>query len=525
MRSSRGSKEGKRRRDARRNRRKLAAVHAIDQQLSLDIDRTLSQVNVPQPQQYRPQNPMPTFPPRSLPPPQHINVPPTPPELPYLNFGGLDLMNEMCRYQPTAKTPTPPLSPPLAPQLPSWCPPLPCITNNMKWSEFPLFFDLSKLPEPIEPFKQKQQPRCQEMQLWRPHASPQPKKQSRYFSPPSAAESKVELPSPGYKLHNIDQGIAGVQRQALNSVVEPIELAANAAQTTAQDRGDEQSDAYPANLWKILNPREDGTPNYIYDSDDDTVAYRPTEEVFAAPYGHFDHRLEAVGLPTELEDTQIPFVHGNSLTGHANECADYPLPPSAQDSVIFGPAEHATAVGVEGFTGMNEMAVDPYADENYTNAVLAAIDLVQVPPSPPSNHEDQAQHPAPSTHHHSEQALFEPLDDDIVDIAPFLPQTHITQCKCQDCSEPPELVGTDMLTEDEGWMVYSTMQEGIPPSTPPTTSGWEWEWGTFVNDADGGEEGDAATGLAGGNAANAAALEAFYPCGPCTPSSVAHGSW
>ena len=183
----------------------------------------------------------------------------------------------------------------------------------MERDEYPLFFDLSKLPEP----KAVGANGCREMQLWQPKRSPQLRKQSCFFPPPPPSRSKtpVELPGTACTLHATD---AGPKSVAAIDTQPPLDLPTKTPLLSTPCN--EGADYTAANLWHILN--SPANTNYKYDEDLNTFTYHPISDIFAAPYGTYDHRLEAVGMPVELEDTGIdlplPFVHANCLTGVAN---------------------------------------------------------------------------------------------------------------------------------------------------------------------------------------------------------------
>ena len=167
---------------------------------------------------------------------------------------------------------------------------------------------------------------------------------------------------------------------ATKETVQPT--SSSVGSTTAEDRDGraEHSDAYAANLWRILN-----TPEMRAQTKDDVnvraQASQPVQDIFAAPYGIFDHKLGSIGQPIELESTEIRYVHGNSLTGHANERAEFPVPTSEEDIVLFEESASMTPVQ-EWLYDMNEFVVDPYSsiDEGYADAVIAALDLSPLEP-------------------------------------------------------------------------------------------------------------------------------------------------
>ena len=80
-----------------------------------------------------------------------------------------------------------------------------------------------------------------------------------------------------------------------------------------------QIDAYAANLWGLLAPETAETNDSRNTPFDYDFRCTPTRHVFASSYGVFDHRLESIGMPVELDGIEIPFVHGHCLIGFENE--------------------------------------------------------------------------------------------------------------------------------------------------------------------------------------------------------------
>ena len=79
----------------------------------------------------------------------------------------------------------------------------------------------------------------------------------------------------------------------------------------------------------------------------------------------FDTRMEAIGMPAELDNTEVPYVHANSLTGQGNERAEYPQREVKEHrTVIYDDAWKPTKTE-EWYAGLNEMVVDQeFDDEN-----------------------------------------------------------------------------------------------------------------------------------------------------------------
>lgn len=286
------------------------------------------------------------------------------------------------------------------------------------------------------------------------------------------------------------------------TVAESLEQVVKAAEAARKIKCDEESKKSAANLWKILASTEfsvHGDDNDLYTRN---FLYKPPDDVDVAPRGIHDDRLEPFDMPIELDSTAVPYVHANSLTGHANERGSEPFPTSEEDVVLF--EEPVSLAGIqEHLGGLNEMVMDPYTDEGHTDALLAVLSLPPLPPSPNpytaagfpepvdsvimQNHTTEYELERLDAHFQSEQALFRPSsptvkdpDDDFVDVATFLTMGHAMNCWCTDCGEPPELLyGDTLVEEDDDWMVYSTTEGERSPSG---LSDWEWEWGTAVHD-------------------------------------------
>jgi hypothetical protein len=343
----------------------------------------------------------------------------------------------------------------------------------------------------------------------------------------------VKLPLTSCKLHADDKGVQKVAASKPKTVAESLEQVVKAAETARKAKCDEQHGKSAANLWKILTSSEHpvrGDDNDLYPRN---FSYQPMDDMYVAPHGIYDHRLESVGMPVELDSTAVPYVHANCLTGHANERGSEPLPTSEEDVVLFD--EPADLKGMQKYLGgLNEMVMDPYTDEGYTDALLAVLNLPPIPPSPSpytvagfpepvdsvimQDHNLDNELDESDAHFQSEQALFHPpsptlksSDDDLVDVATFLTMGHAMNCWCNDCGEPPELLFGDTFVEDDDWLVYSTTDDERSRSV---SSAWEWEWSTVVIDEEQKVE---------------RAPPPYPPSWddefPCLPSSVAHRAW
>ncbi|KAK5132820.1 hypothetical protein LTR08_008621 [Meristemomyces frigidus] len=247
-RNSRGTKEAKRRRDARRGQRKMAA-YMLDEQLSRDIDTTLAVINAKINSTSPPVSTGRSTPPsisktRVLAPRVSPQLPPTPPQLPMLDFQHDFSVNTFPELAHIRRTPSRPITMPQM-SLPSWCPVTPFLARESVWSDgLPNFFDLSSLPEPKQTMNKlpavqfslpttKQTletaplvqglstlpeakrtpkaaaPKCQELQLWRSTPKVQPKI-SRFFPrlpTPTPVKPRVKLPPTRCKLHILEEGL------------------------------------------------------------------------------------------------------------------------------------------------------------------------------------------------------------------------------------------------------------------------------------------------------------------------------
>ena len=457
---------------------------------------------------------------------------------------------EDLQHKPPERSPlTPPLTPPLLPQIPSWCPPLPAFTKpSTKWDELPLFFDLSKLPEPIAPQKVKTDSKCQQIQLWCPTRSPGPEKQRHIFVPPQWAVSKdtsLQIPQKGCRLHKADDGLTDAHSKQSEDIMEIIKRAVRAAERAQQKRSHEQLDLCPSKSQNVLDSPRHQDLGAMLDSklDDDSTKRRLNP--FGPPYDVYEPGLEVVVMPAELEAKELPFVHANSLTGYSNERASYPT--NIPEDIVIYEAPVRRQDQDDGFSGLNEMVIDLWLEDAYADAILAAAISTPLPPTPfeedtalalancgddnslymngmtaersiEENYADAilalqslpslppsslptpeaavsimeplnmighgetsrgSAQPILNAHVKLQEALAvpnEPGREDVSELQSTPAETHSIDCWCDDCSEPPALIPSDTLIEDDGWMVYSETD------SVSSISEWEMEWGTFVND-------------------------------------------
>lgn len=502
-RNSRGTKEAKQRRDSRRSRRKFA-VHLLDEQLSHDFEETLTQYNI------HPAPPVslatlaPTLPTTST--SQRIgnngstHVAPSAPQLPPITFHGFSLPDFPPLNIPRASSLPSPRH--MLPGVPTWCPPIPSLTSTGGHTDgLPKFYDLSCLQEPKQ--RCEVDTKCQDLQLWQGSPVSMPKKQSRFF-PPRATSPKptVRLPPTGPKCQIPGAGLHDPSNLAWNIATasvksDPIKQAIErviAAGTVAQASGQESHQPSAANLWNILAHcgRE-----VIETASELKMCYCKDEEadVEPLPVPVFNGQLG----PFELASSDVPYVHANTLTGYANETAAHHSESNVmEDSAIYltemFSSSNNTPSAYEGYEVPSQeplyvsrpaLPMSGYADpvsnvdiETHTDKVLeTSIELAG------DELEDSA------AHFTSEQDLFAPppplLEQtsqsptaSFCDLATFLSMGHAENCWCLACEGEPELVSEETaqepdeaLTEDDGWMVWSTVGcENVSTDTAETES-------------------------------------------------------
>ncbi|KAF2487733.1 hypothetical protein BDY17DRAFT_307082 [Neohortaea acidophila] len=507
----------------------------LDEQLSHDIGRTLDRANIQRPSSNYVLYPTGTPPKPGLPPAPFYG-PTAPYELPAWNFANEFPPLPSRNWHPT----------PLHPHLPSWCPELPSFTRQrLTWNDLPLFFDLSALPDKGVPSKPPPS-RCQDVQLWQPRSYPEPKKQSRFFPPPAPVKPKMKSPSHACKLHSLDRGVEHDTPTCPPKLTNATNLESELA----------ASNSTPANLWHILTTCPPPASRY-------NTLYHPWNPIYAAPYGTFDHRLEAIGRPIELANTDLPFVQSNSLTGLANSQADFPLPHVDDLALIFD-----TSPPVNEPTRLNEPMVDPYYPSNHE------ADLASLPPLPPSPEPEVAlpvlavNIPATSfypgghvypgghevsdsgpqqidAHFRSEEALFKPPaalpsvapapvpspiseDGEILDVALCLQMVGRDaeeNCRAQSSNEAETSLSTSVVLVDDGWDIFDEeADESWDWREDTFCEAWEAEWGVFVTGEDSGYESE---GVDGCEEEDAVWVQRWrWECGiEREPSWMAHVAW
>ncbi|GAB1742898.1 hypothetical protein NU219Hw_g8602t1 [Hortaea werneckii] len=480
---NRGTKEAKRRRDARRSRRKLAA-QILDDQLSHEIDLTLNKINdllpfSPDKEEKSktpntPESPLPT-----LMRPARRRQLPSPPQLPVLDFPTFNT-----NTIPQLRTPPPDGSPAPAirdmPSLPSWCPALPTFTRNGVWSEgLPTFYDLSSLPEPkptarlASKVDSRDSVRGKELQLWRGNLDLKPKV-SRFFPrTPSPVKPTVKLPPTACKLHlsekvlpnpspvpDLEEELFSSRRSALEKIIQtfkdPVEpkllLDRSCSDVDAGNQPSRKPTPLPessaANLWRILESSR-GHHGGSVDRYVASFAPRPDNHVEIANWHtvidelkekQAGERIQKLGTPHEIDHT-LDYEPYNQTYLDA-----------WQATLDFGRQDNVSAIELDGkeipyvhpnsLLGVaNDLAMSPYMDEHPTSKETEAnytplpspptglnellVDHEVEPPSSPSKQNDTTNetddYPTPSSYSHTTMIIA-----DILPVSCIMDQDHGT---------------------------------------------------------------------------------------------------
>ncbi|EME77226.1 uncharacterized protein MYCFIDRAFT_179808 [Pseudocercospora fijiensis CIRAD86] len=444
-RNTRGTKEAKKRRDARRNRRKLAA-QLLNEQLSRDIDETLTRANIHPPSHMPLPSPAQSSPLAAmLTPPSSATLarwlPPTPPQLPLLHFRNFDMSHlphlSSPKQSPLSPTPTVPVS------VPSWCPSIPSLMRNGGWQgDVPRFFDLSSLPE-------RRDPPAGDMQLIR---TVKPKKQSRFFPPSSIPRPTVKLPRTACKLHPCEQAMQDPITPAWTfSRAEPelVQRAEEGIKIIGDSMKTHVKLPSASNLWSILADVE-MQKDHSRSSSGDSVW-----EDDSSPGGGvaLPNMLDEARVPAELEAPATPYVHLNCLVGHSNErgAAFASEHYDVHDSGICIEQNSTPAPPIYELSAMP--STPPLS------ASPEPIPLRSVRPPIFSEELDTS-----ADHYDSEQQLFEATETPLpetrpespIDLATFLAMGHAEKCWCLDCKEAPELVEDGNISDEEDWTMWSS---------------------------------------------------------------------
>lgn len=129
---------------------------------------------------------------------------------------------------------------------------------------------------------------------------------------------------------------------------------------------DEQTEVSAANLWRILTSKNDTYKEVAADPCMDSFAAKRPHDFLSPPMAMFDTRVEVIGMPAELESTEIPYVHANSLTGQGNVRAECPGRENEEHRTVICDSPMALTPTEEIYAGMSEMVMD-YADEDEDN--------------------------------------------------------------------------------------------------------------------------------------------------------------
>ncbi|WPA98479.1 uncharacterized protein RHO25_003091 [Cercospora beticola] len=507
-RNSRGTKEAKKRRDARRNKRKLM-TQILDEQLSRDIDQVLADAKATSHLfpaiNATPEPPKPSL---TFTWPSWNQVPPTPPQLPVLDFGRLDL-----RDFPYLTAARPIFSPTRSfsqLRVPEWCPYIPSLMQDRGWNgEVPRFTDLSSLPEHDEPLEQDR------FQVWRPTPTYQPRKRSRFFPTLTTSVSApvVKLPPTGCKLHSSDQELQDPKSSAWTAACAD-RLPPFIDQSDIRDLEDKQTVlsadkhiidqqhhtceppeelvalATAANLWRILNEDSTLAHHQPTRNDQETHKHLPSwndsDDCGGVPIFPIDEE------PYELPDNEIPYVHLNSLTGHANENCQHPRPINHQglgQSVLYLADLFATPRATTPCCELPSYIPSSPGLHMLGNGICLPMGPQATSPRTPY-HDEMARS---AEHYASEQELFEPEQVPLPESRPqspcdlerFLSMGHAENCWCRDCAEAPELIEqTEAIDDNDDWIDWSTVEDEIDSTISSPTSGPLTATVTEVEDED-----------------------------------------
>ncbi|KAI7201964.1 hypothetical protein KC324_g1975 [Hortaea werneckii] len=503
----RGTKEAKRRRDARRSRRKLAA-QILDDQLSHEMDLALNKINDLLPfspgKEEKSKTPdTPESPVRTLMRPARRRQLPSPPQLPVLDFPSFNT-----NTIPQLRTPPPDASPSPAirdmPSLPSWCPALPTFTRNGVWSEgLPIFYDLSSLPEPkpMEKLASKvdarDSVRGKELQLWRGNLDLKPKV-SRFFPrTPSPVKPTVKLPPTASKLHasekalpdpssvpdlgetSFDSRQSALEKlvQAFKDPVEPKLLLDRSCSN--MDAGNQPSrkptqlpESSAANLWRIL----ESSRGHGGDSVDPYVAsFTPRP----------DNHAEIANWHTVIDELKEKQPSQRIQRPTTSPEVDHTLDYEPYDQTYFdawqatldsGRQDDVSAVELDGkeipyvhpnsLVGVaNDLAMSPYMDEHPTSKETEAIYTPPLtspplglnellinhevePPFSPSEHNSTANntddYPTASSYSHTTTIIADILPTDYI-----VSQDHETNAEGDDDGGAKTLTEADAHYQSE----------------------------------------------------------------------------
>jgi len=193
----------------------------------------------------------------------------------------------------------------------------------------------------------------------------------------------------------------------------------------------------------------------------------------------------------ELDNTEIPFVHANSLTGHANERGSDAVLTDEPEVFVFDTPAGVAPLEWSSF-GLNELMVDheydvealPPLPSSPSPVEFETVSVITTPPCEESNvFDDEPPVPASDAQYNIGMALFDlesaafPADEeDLVDVTTFLAMGHGNSCWCKDCEEEsPELMDYEQSIDDEDWIDDSSDETVVSPSGD---SEWDWDYET-----------------------------------------------
>lgn len=352
-------------------------------------------------------------------------------------------------------------------------------TYNEPWrNQHTRYWDLSHLPEDGQTWSKHSLRR--EIQLWQPDFRLKPKQQSRFFPPSTSASTPaVKLPLTRCTLHQSDDGLQDPVTTAWSSLTPQstktdfltaaVEQAIAATKTEAKSYDRDESLATAANLSQILTNGSHGNqhqPRSVDQSEDGGVALALSASMFvheAAPCA-------------ELDGREVPYVHGNSLTGQANDTATYHTYRDAYEPLVDS-AVHLldTHWTLDSELSAVELAAMPWPLTARSSSNSTWRDSLNFFP-PIDNAEDVHTNTDADdlncsvAHFESEQALFEEIatplpetpPDSRCDLDVLLSMGHAEHFWCRDSDESLELLeDADTVTplteeDEEGWTIYST---------------------------------------------------------------------
>lgn len=365
--------------------------------------------------------------------------------------------------------------------------------------EVPRFTDLSGLPEPMEPRK------FDSVQQNRAKVGTVLKKQSRFFPTLTTSVSSpiVRLPPTSCKLYRTEEAVAyppvpetwtnpdnrpspscparyvNTKSSLDTESVQPEKSVEHVLEQSASGI------ASAANLWRILS--EDGilTAERIKDDECRADNLRSTWESSEDSGGVPIYEPTAQPSMPELDSKEIPYVHLNSLTGHANETGGYHREVADHDtveSVLYPAVFFATPRSITPSYELTATAprYTPSSPSLHMLEVgsLCTLDQAIIKARPEISDEMKKS----VDHFSSEQDLFRPEQVQLPISRPrtpcgldaFLAMGHVENCWCRDCNETPEMIQKDEIhDDDDDWLDWSTLGDeidNVSTNTVPQTA-------------------------------------------------------